>query len=220
MATASDSVGSAVEPHRCDNAAEFVLRRLDESDEPRSPSGLAAEYGCGNNWMRQVMSDLAGEGEIERVSRGQYVALDDPGDGTDADISVLLGSDSDSQPESTREQADQTDDDEADSMPTAEEYERQHADQDDSTDADEGESTGSDNADEGDQTGTQGETADASAFVGGVDPRTLMLFLSVAAVGYVAYRSVSGSGSSPDQADGDGGEQVEQTADVDGGLLG
>jgi hypothetical protein len=220
MATATDSVGSTVEPHRCDSAAEFVRRRLDESDEPRSPSDLASEYGCGNNWMRQVMCNLAGEGEIERVSRGQYVARDDPAEETDADVSVLLGSDSDSELELTGEQDEETDADEGDSMPTAEEYEQQYADQGDGTDADEGEPTGSDNADEGDRTGTQGETTDAPAFAAGVDPRTLMLVVAVAAVAYVAYRSLSGSGSSPDQpGDGDG-EPVEQTADVDGGLIG
>jgi len=196
MATATDSVGSTVEPHRCDNAAEFVLRRLDESDEPRSPSGLASEYGCGNNWMRQAMSKLESDGEIERISRGSYVARDDPDDGTDVNLSVLSGANTDAELEPAEKQ-------------------------DEGTDADEGESVGSDNADEGDRTETQAATTNATAFFEGVDPRTLMLVVGVAAVVYVAYRSLSGSESSADQGGSDGdGEQVEQAVDVEGGLLG
>lgn len=222
MATATDSMGSGVDPHRCDSAAEFVRRRLSEADEPRSPSGLASEYGCKPNWMRQEMSRLAQEGEIERVSRGQYVdARDDQDGATNEDISVLHGSTGVTELEAIEKQGDETDVDESDGMPTDEEYERQHADQGDETDADETESTGSDNAGEAERTETQGETTDAPAFVGSVDPRTLMLVVGVAAVAYVAYRSVSGSSSSPDQAGGDGaGEPVEQADDVDGGLLG
>lgn len=219
MATATDSVGSTVEPHRCDNAAEFVLRRLDESDEPRSPSDLASEYGCGNNWMRQVLSKLATEGEIERISRGSYVARDDPDGATDVNLSVLSGANTDAELEPAEKQDEGTDENEGDSMPTAEEYEQQYADQGERTDADEGESVGSDNADEGDRTETQAATTNATAFFEGVDPRTVMLAVAVAAVGYVAYRSLSASGDSPDQAGGDGGEQVEEDADVEGGLI-
>lgn len=168
--------------------------------------------------MRQVLSDLAGEGKVERVSRGQYVARDDPADPTDTDISVLSPVNVDSESGTTGKQDEGTDADEADTMPTAEEYEQQLADRADGTDADEGEPTGSDGADEGERTEKQEEGTDAdeygavdspnpSAVLGGVDPRTLMMVVAVAAVGYVLVSSLSGG----DQDGADGAEeQVEE----------
>lgn len=224
MATASDSVGTAVDPHRCENAAEFIRRRLAGADEPRSPSGLASEYGCQPNWMRQEMSRMAREGEIERVSRGKYVdARDGQDETTDEDISVLDGSAGVAELGDVVEQDEGTDDNEDDTMPTAEEYEQQLADRADGTDADEDESTGSDNGDEADRTEKQAEGTDAgegeptgslnpSAVLGGVDPRTLMMVVAVVAVGYVLVSSLSGG----DQDGADGAEeQVEESSGDD-----
>jgi len=173
--------------------------------------------------MRQVMSDLAGEGKIERVSRGQYVARDDPADPTDTDISVLSPLNTDTESGTTGKQDEGTDADEADTMPTAEEYEQQLAERADETDADEGEPTDSGNVDEDERTEKQGEETDAdeygdvdspnpSAVLGGVDPRTLMMVVAVAAVGYVLVSSLSGG----DQDDGtDPDEQVEASSGDD-----
>lgn len=62
-------------PEYYDNARSYVLDHLN-THEPQSPTELADEYGCGGDHMRATLADLANSGEIERVSRGQYIRPD------------------------------------------------------------------------------------------------------------------------------------------------
>lgn len=206
MAT-TDSGWSEVEPRRCDNAADFVIRRLFEADEPRSPSEMADAYGCGSNWMRQEMSRLAKAGEIERVSRGQYVdARTEP---DDSDLSVTTQTNGADEREGTEKQTGEDDGSEDGDMPTNDEYQRQL--------------TAAHDGDEG-STDTEGSTVegvetneDAPVGVGlPADPVTLGMVLGTAIVLWALYRSVSGDGST--EATVDGGD--DQDDDLpDGGLL-
>lgn len=76
-------------PDYCENAREYVLRRLDPTD-PKSPSELADEYGCSNIHMQKTLADLADSGTIDRVSRGNYVA-DNVDDALEAGKDALSG---------------------------------------------------------------------------------------------------------------------------------
>jgi hypothetical protein len=217
--TMSDSPGSGVDPDRCDNAGQFVRRRLSAADEPLSPAELADTYGCRKGYMRSVVADLAGEGVIDRVGRGRYVieegdGSERPSDENGFSLTLSEENEADSPDEDT-------DESEENQMPTDSEYRQQHA-------GSEGESQdGESTENESDSVGTEGsdgvDSGDVAAVASGVDPRTLMLLVAVAAVGYVAYRSLSGSDSGSDQAaDGaeDQDEPVEDAVEVAGGLVG
>ena len=59
------------------SAREFAKRRLSESEEPVRPAVMSRSYGCSGGHMRKVMSELADEGEAERVGHGRYVEAED-----------------------------------------------------------------------------------------------------------------------------------------------
>jgi hypothetical protein len=198
----SNPAGSAVDPDGCDNAGQFVRRRLSAAEEPLSPSELADDYGCRKGYMRSVVADLAGEGVIDRLSRGRYVI--EGGDGSDLSddengFSLTLSDEN----EADSPDGD-TDESEENQMPTDSEYRRQHGESED----DESAENGSDSAG---SEGVDGE--DVAAVASGVDPRTLMLVVGVAAVGYVLVSSLSGGdqddGAGAGAGDGDGAEEVE-----------
>jgi len=188
MATSmSDSAGSGVDPDGCDNAGQFVRRRLSAGDEPLSPSELADAYECRKGYMRSVVSDLAGEGVIDRLSRGRYVIedgdesdLSDDENGFSLTLSDENGADS---PDGD------TDESEGNQMPTDSEYRRQHAES-------EAESEGGESTEkESDSAGIGGVGAgDVAAVASGFDPRMLMLAASTAVAVFLVYQSFSGSG--------------------------
>lgn len=64
--------GALPEIEGCWNAEEFVIEALEASAAARSPSELAQAYDCSKGHMRNVMSDLAASGRVERVEKGLY----------------------------------------------------------------------------------------------------------------------------------------------------
>jgi len=77
MSTTEDAgaADTATDPGYYENAREYALDRLDE-DEPTSPAELSEGYGCTGDHARKTLAELADEGVVERVSRGNYT-LDD-----------------------------------------------------------------------------------------------------------------------------------------------
>lgn len=71
-------------------ARDFVEERLRNADSSMSPSELADEYGCTNGHIRNLLSDLRGEGVVQRIAHGQYEAAPDDGEGETADLSEDL----------------------------------------------------------------------------------------------------------------------------------
>jgi hypothetical protein len=73
MSTTEDSgaVDTVTDPGYYENAREYALDRLDEN-EPTSPAELSEEYGCTGDHARKTLAELADEGVVERVSRGNY----------------------------------------------------------------------------------------------------------------------------------------------------
>ena len=217
MATAehADRPPAGPDPAHCRGAKDYALQRLESADSPLSPAGLADEYDCGGSHMRSVLSELAQQGQIDRVDQGQYVAAeteaetDDSTDAGDAD-----GSD-DSLPVDGQD----------DMMSTAEAYEEQHS---GVPDADDGEDAGDDagsaaesvDVEDSDSDGVE-EAAPAAALP--MDPMTLGMLLAAALGLWLAYRAVSGGGDgdgSDEAADEEGSTVVEEAEDVAGGLLG
>lgn len=201
----SNSAGSAVDPDGCDNAGQFVRRRLSAAEEPLSPSELADDYGCRKGYMRSVVADLAGEGVIDRLSRGRYIIED--GDGSDLSgdengFSLTLSDENE-----TDSPGGDTDESEENQMPTDSEYRRQHA------ESEGGEST----ENESDSVGSEAvDGEDVAAVASGVDPRTLMLVVGVAVVGYVLVSSLSGGDQDDGAGDGDGAEEQVEESSGDG----
>jgi len=78
IADQSDGEPDAEQEHDCDynSAREYVENRLQELDEPITPSDLADEYDCSSAHMRHTLRDLLDDGEAERVGHGEYVAAD------------------------------------------------------------------------------------------------------------------------------------------------
>lgn len=76
MATADAPAGDG--GPRC--ARDFVVEKLREADTTMSPAELAEEYGCTNGHVRNLLSDLLEEGEVQRVAHGQYEATEDDED--------------------------------------------------------------------------------------------------------------------------------------------
>lgn len=66
-----------VDPDRCGSAKEYIIKRLRATDKPLTPSMLAAEYDCGKGHMQTTLSELAGEGRVERIARGKYTISED-----------------------------------------------------------------------------------------------------------------------------------------------
>jgi hypothetical protein len=196
-------------PEYYDNARDYVLDHL-HPHEPRSPAEMAEAYGCGGDHMRGTLADLAESGEIERVSRGQYVLPDgeadaEPGDDMESngDDTTLPGPDAASTAELYQQQHTQDNADE------------EHADAEDGAGA---ESVGADDtADDADADDL--DAAPAAALP--MDPKTLGTVLALALGVWLAYRAVGGSDTSEPEPEPDaGGEQADDTDDMDGGLLG
>jgi len=207
MATTENSGTSDAPSHPgyYDNARDYVLDHLDPR-EPQSPAELAEEYECVGDHMRKTLAELAESGEVERVSRGQYVlpeeeASTDPGE----DMGNV---------------------DEDDTLPdavtasTAELYQQQHT----QDDEDEEREISEDDA------GTEPEIVDvedsdavdvedgAPAAALPMDPMTLGTLLAVAAVLWLAYRAVGGDDGSEPEPDA-GGEQSDETDEQPSGGL-
>lgn len=242
MATTADSAGPDPEPdpRRCDSAAEYVRYRLADADDPLSPSELAADYGCGAKHMRNVLSELAQEGEVERVSRGQYEAADAD---DQPDVEDLPSPDLDGLGEGEATEADRSDEgsseggdgsDVADSeMPTTEEYRHQHTvteaggtdpNRSDRTADDAGgtEANGSGRT-SGDDAGTDPGGSDRTADEGPVggafalDPATVLVGVTVLVVVYLAFRSLGGGSSESSTSDDQ--DAADDPAEVEGGLV-
>lgn len=194
-------------PEYYDNARDYVLDHL-HPHEPTSPAEMAEEYGCGGDHMRGTLADLAESGEIERVSRGQYVLADEeagtgPGDDMESngDDTTLPGPDTASTAELYPDQYTQDNEDE------------EHADAGDNAGT---ESVGADDtADDVDASGVEAPPAAPLP----VDPKSLGMLLALAAGLWLAYRAVGGSDTSEPEPEPDT-EQADADADPDGGLLG
>lgn len=183
MATTQAGGGELPSPRRCANAEVFVRRRLDGVDDPLSPAELAEEYDCSNVHMRQVVADLAADGEIHRVARGMYVA------------------DADDLPEEPTGQAGADTSDHTDSSDA--EAGDSPADPVGPADAGTPEVTAPSAAEAGDL--LEEPTEDAGGLRGlesvPVDPRTFLMLLAVATVAYLALRVVSGGSSTSVEAE-------------------
>ncbi|MBX0306064.1 hypothetical protein [Haloarcula salinisoli] len=90
MATADTPAGDG--GPKC--ARDFVEEKLQEADSPMAPAELAEEYGCTNGHVRNLLSDLRDEGEVERVAHGQYAAVSDEEAGDAAEGLADLQADS------------------------------------------------------------------------------------------------------------------------------
>lgn len=222
MATAqhADRPPAGPDPAHCRGAEDYVLRRLESADSPLSPSGLAEEYDCGGSHMRSVLSELAQQGEIERVAQGQYVDVEpeaetngsndaDDADGSDGFLPA---------------------DDQDERMSTAEAYEEQHS---IVSNASNGEDAGDDAGDEVEAVDVDDSDEDpdfdgvedaAPAAALPMDPKTLGMLLAAALVLWVAYRALAGDADGSDESDesDESAESsvVEEAEEVAGGLMG
>ena len=209
MATATEDTGPGLAARTASNAAEFVRDRLEESDLPRSPAELADEYGCTSGHMRDVCSDLNAEGTVERVAPGQYTDPDGDTDGSDAGDSDGFTFDPPGTPADTEG---------SDTMPTHDEYQRQHSST--AEDTADGSAEGSDDPGAGDSggfgsVGTSDGDADAPAAPLPMEPQKLAKILAVALVLWLLYRRLGGGDTNgADAAD------VEDDQDDLGGLAG
>jgi len=181
-------------PEYYDNARDYVLDHLDPH-EPQSPAEMAEKYGCGGDHMRGTLADLAESGEIERVSRGQYVLSEEE---ADTEARDRMGSD-----------GNDTTIPNPDSASTAQLYEQQYTESHD----DEEHATTSDDAGSGEQDADLEAAAAASL---PVDPMALGAILAVALGLWLLYRG-AGASESPDASTG--GDQAGDGDLPAGGLV-
>ena len=59
------------------------MNALDEAEEPLSPSEMALITGMSSLNVRQLLFKMAKAGEVEKATRGKYVAANGPGVETD-----------------------------------------------------------------------------------------------------------------------------------------
>ena len=158
--------------------------------------------------MRGTLADLAESGEVERVSRGQYVL-------PDGEAGTGPGGDMESNGDDTTLPG-------PDTASTAELYQQQHT----QDGADE------EHADAEDDAGTESVGADDTADDADpddldaapiaplpMDPRAFGMVLALAVGLWLVYRAVGGGDTSEPEPDA-GGEQADDAGDVDGGLMG
>jgi hypothetical protein len=86
MAAESSGSDSKVDlgPSSYKNAAEYAAERLKDGDGTLRPCQLAEEYDCTNSHMRRALMELKRDGRAERVAHGEYTSPED-GKNTDAD---------------------------------------------------------------------------------------------------------------------------------------
>ncbi|MUW15740.1 hypothetical protein GJ633_14745 [Halorubrum sp. CBA1125] len=174
--------------------------------------------------MRSVLSELAQQGEVDRVGKGQYVA-------TEAEAETDGSNDADDVDDWLERR--QTDQDEQ--MPTTGEYEEQHSGVFDASDGeDAGDDVGSevevvdvDDPDDSDDD-PDGDTAPAPSLSLPMDPKTLGMLLAAALVLWLAYQTLTDSSDDSDDSDDSDGADVSDVADgaeqaaeeITGGLAG
>jgi hypothetical protein len=169
--------------------------------------------------MRSVLSELARQGEVDRVAQGQYVATEAEAETDSSHDAADAGGSDGSLPV----------DDQDEFMSTAELYEEQHS---GVSDASGGEDAGGDagsevevvDADDPDDD-PDGDAVSAPSPSLPMDPKTLGMLLAAALVLWLAYRALSGDGDGSGGSDGsdDSGavEELEEEAeDMAGGLTG
>lgn len=243
MATAVDSAGSSdvPDPRRCDSAEEYVRHRLADADEPLSPAELAADYGCGAKHMRNVLSEMAQGGDVDRVSRGQYELGSAEPDADDLptpdldDLDVDDAAEVNGSEQGSSEGSDGRERTESE-MATTDEYRRQHADSDDGgTDPSGSDRMGDDDGtaevNGPDRTSSEDDAAevngrDRSDTEGDVDrpavpvgdPTTVLMLVTVGVLLYLGYRTVTGSSASTSAEQG-GQDAADDAAQMDGGLV-
>lgn len=225
----SEQAGPVTDPRECASGREFVRDRLAESDSPMSPADLSDEYDCTGGYMRDILSDLHAEGVVERPATGRYVLAEDgdgdPGEGTDGSVPAISDDGMAEIPD------EDTDTDGSDQMPTEEEYRQQHRDSDDDEDdvSASSEQTGSDGNTSASAGSDAPDDSGSEADVGGVEdaapavalpvhPYKLGVVLVVLAALWFVYRNRDGE-SVPEPEPDAGGEQADDAADMDGGLV-
>lgn len=105
------------------NARDYVLQELKESDTPVSPSELAGGYGCTNDHIRHVLADLKEEGLVERPGHGSYMIAQKENDG--GEVTEIDGPSMAGGPPSGAHDTTDADAQVPETMPTADELERQ-----------------------------------------------------------------------------------------------
>lgn len=225
MATA-EQPGPSVDPRACGSAREFVRDRLADSDSPMGAVELYNEYGCTHGHMRDVLSDLAAGGVVERVATGRYALADGDADNsaeeTDGSVPTISDDGIADLP------AEHDDVDGLDDMPTQDEYRQQHSESEDGS-ADRSPSselTGS-NGNASASGGSDASDDSASVDVGGapptplpMDPKALGTLLVVALGLWVAYRALAGGDTSEPEPEPNADREADNADGVDGGLLG
>ena len=224
----SEQAAPVTDPRECASGREFVRDRLAESDAPLSPAELSEEYDCTNGYMRDILSDLNSEGVAERVATGRYVLAGDRGDDSGEDTDGSLPDISDDGMADLP--GEDTSEDGSDDMPTQDEYRQQHTVSDDEqadvsasseptgSGGNTSASAGSDAPDDADADGP--DAAPAAALP--MDPMTLGMLLAVGAGLWLAYRTVGGDDASGSEAEPEpdaGGQEADDAADMDGGLV-
>lgn len=230
----TEQPGPATDPRACGSAPEFVRDRLGEAESPMSPAELSDEYDCAGGYMRDVLSDLAAEGVVERVATGRYVLADGDADDSDDETDGSVPTISDDGTADIPTELDDADGD--DDMPTQEEYRQQHSESDDGSadgsassepagsDGNASASSGSDGPDD-----SGGETAlAATAGVGGgalsllddngPSARQIGVVVALAVGLYLLWRVSQSDGSEP-EPDAGGEQADDDTAATEGGLV-
>lgn len=191
------------DPEYYKNVGEYITDRLQVADRPLSPSALADEYECGNVHARKTLSKLADTGDVERVSRGQYVAADNSRRTTGDTLQLQADNTND---EATTDQRETT----QSRKSTAELYQRQYNQYNQS----------------GDDTNVEVTTDQQATSMPRLpmEPKTLLVLIVIVLVLWASYRRMSGSGSgseSNSQEDQPNTQQTESdsSADTQGGLI-
>lgn len=93
MSVVGVSGGGGIESETCRTARQYVRQALEGSTEARSPQELAEAYQCSGSHMRNVLSEMKADGEVEAVEYGLYELADgETGGGEDG---VGVGDDGD-----------------------------------------------------------------------------------------------------------------------------